>query len=109
MARNMFLRSCWCFSCSRNYRHGKCRETSRSNDDPNNAFQTEHSGIFELAIGGLVFISGIFFFKCDGVIPFAHAIWHCFVFLGAAIHYYAVYTYLLVSSASSQDELKYQR
>ena len=105
----MFLRSCWCFSCSGNYRHGKYRETSRSNTDPNNAFQTEHSGIFELAIGGLVFLSGIFFFKCDGVIPFAHAIWHCFVFLGAAIHYYAVYTYLLVSSTSSQDEFQHQR
>ncbi|UJR23501.1 hypothetical protein I4U23_026499 [Adineta vaga] len=56
----------------------------------------DHSGIFELAIGGLVFLVGIIFFKCDGIIPFAHAIWHCFVFLGAAIEYHAIYTYLLV-------------
>jgi monocyte-to-macrophage differentiation protein len=54
-------------------------------------------------MGGLVFILGIFFFKCDGIIPFAHAIWHCFVFFGAAIHYYAIYTYLLVPSLSQND------
>jgi len=55
----------------------------------------EHEGLFELALGGLVFLSGIYFFKSDGIIPFAHAIWHCFVFFGAAIHYYAIYIYLL--------------
>jgi monocyte-to-macrophage differentiation protein len=59
-------------------------------------------------MGGLVFLSGIFFFKCDGIIPFAHAIWHCFVFFGAAIHYYAIYNHLLVPSLS-QDEFYYKR
>ncbi|CAF1004800.1 unnamed protein product [Adineta steineri] len=63
----------------------------------------DHSGILELAIGGLVFILGIFFFKCDGIIPFAHAIWHCFVFFGAVIEYYAIYTYLLVPATSSNE------
>ncbi|CAF1064268.1 unnamed protein product [Rotaria magnacalcarata] len=65
---------------------------------------TDHTGVFELAIGGLVFLCGIFFFKCDGIIPFAHSIWHCFVFFGAAIHYYAIYTYLLVPPLS-QDQI----
>jgi monocyte-to-macrophage differentiation protein len=69
---------------------------------------TEHTGVFELAIGGLVFLLGIFFFKCDGIIPFAHAIWHCFVFFGAAIHYYAIYTHLLLPPVS-QNELDYKR
>ncbi|CAF2425690.1 unnamed protein product [Rotaria sp. Silwood2] len=69
---------------------------------------TDHTGIFELAIGGLVFLLGIFFFKCDGIIPFAHAIWHCFVFFGAAIHYYAIYTYLLVPPLS-HDEFYYRK
>ncbi|UJR25403.1 hypothetical protein I4U23_006750 [Adineta vaga] len=60
----------------------------------------DHSGVLEMAIGGLMFLVGVFFFKSDGIIPFAHAIWHCFVFFGAAIHYYAVYNYLIVPSSS---------
>ncbi|KAK2167601.1 hypothetical protein LSH36_26g11027 [Paralvinella palmiformis] len=55
----------------------------------------EKSGIFELAFGGMLYISGVVFFKCDGLIPFAHAIWHCFVTTGAVCHYQAVCTYLL--------------
>ena len=54
------------------------------------------SGLTELAIGGALYVIGVVFFKSDGVIPFAHAIWHLFVCLGASIHYYAVFKYLLV-------------
>ncbi|ELU12479.1 hypothetical protein CAPTEDRAFT_159890 [Capitella teleta] len=53
------------------------------------------AGLYEMAIGGAVYISGVFFFKCDGVIPFAHAIWHCFVSIGACLHFIAVCVYLL--------------
>ncbi|CAF3131779.1 unnamed protein product [Rotaria socialis] len=59
----------------------------------------EHEGLFEMGIGGFAFLSGVVFFKCDGIIPFAHAIWHCFVFLGASIHYYSVYNYLIVPAS----------
>ena len=59
-----------------------------------------------MALGGLMFLSGVVFFKSDGLIPFAHAIWHCFVFLGAAFHYYAVYNYLIVPSPSQTDPLR---
>ncbi|KAL0198786.1 hypothetical protein M9458_007326, partial [Cirrhinus mrigala] len=51
-------------------------------------------GLYELAFGGLVYCLGVVFFKSDGVIPFAHAIWHVFVALAAAIHYYAIWKYL---------------
>ncbi len=52
----------------------------------------------EVAMGGAVYIMGVVFFKCDGVIPFAHAIWHCFVFVGATFHFCAVCKYLLVAN-----------
>ncbi|XP_068192189.1 monocyte to macrophage differentiation factor isoform X1 [Antennarius striatus] len=55
---------------------------------------TNTEGLQELAWGGLIYCVGVFFFKCDGVIPFAHAIWHVFVALAAAVHYYAIWRYL---------------
>ncbi|XP_052408821.1 monocyte to macrophage differentiation factor isoform X1 [Carassius gibelio] len=63
--------------------------TSMSNTD----------GLYELAFGGVVYCLGVVFFKSDGVIPFAHAIWHVFVALAAAIHYYAIWKYLYRSSS----------
>jgi len=57
--------------------------------------QKESSGLFELTLGGIVYVTGVVFFKCDGLIPCAHAIWHCFVFVGAIFHYCAVCKYLL--------------
>lgn len=55
----------------------------------------DSSGLTELAVGGAFFVTGVLFFKSDGIIPFAHAIWHIFVCIGACVHYYAIFTYLL--------------
>lgn len=54
----------------------------------------------ELACGGLIYCLGVFFFKSDGVIPFAHAIWHVFVALAAAVHYYAIWKYLYMTPSA---------
>lgn len=54
----------------------------------------EFNGMEELKKGGLVYLAGIFFFKADGSIPFAHAIWHLFVVLASTFHYFAILNYL---------------
>jgi len=53
------------------------------------------SGLSELQAGGAVYLLGVIFFKSDGVIPLAHAIWHIHVVFGALIHYNAVRKYLI--------------
>ncbi|XP_039316299.2 monocyte to macrophage differentiation factor 2 [Saimiri boliviensis] len=49
-------------------------------------------GIWELMTGGVFYCLGMVFFKSDGRIPFAHAIWHLFVAFGAGTHYYAIWS-----------------
>ncbi|KAM7350224.1 monocyte to macrophage differentiation factor [Cochliomyia hominivorax] len=65
-------------------------------------------GMTELKMGGFFYILGICFFKSDGVIPMAHAIWHLFVVIASGLHYYAILVNLypsLDSSAITHDEI----
>nr|CAH0111468.1 unnamed protein product [Daphnia galeata] len=55
----------------------------------------DFQGVWELKLGGAFYIIGLIFFKADGRIPLAHAIWHIHVAFGASMHYYAVFTYLM--------------
>lgn len=61
-------------------------------------------GLYELTLGGVVYMAGVVFFKCDGLIPFAHAIWHTFVIIGAIVHFSAVCKYLLGPTANNSFE-----
>ncbi|XP_073976117.1 monocyte to macrophage differentiation factor 2 isoform X1 [Rhodnius prolixus] len=52
------------------------------------------AGEEQLKLGGLFYMIGVFFFKSDGKIPCAHAIWHLFVAGAAFIHYFAILNHL---------------
>lgn len=62
--------------------------------------QVERAGVCELAVGGVFYVVGVVFFKSDGLVPFAHAIWHLFVAAGASVHYYAIWRYLYLPESS---------
>ena len=62
----------------------------------------DRTGVCELAVGGVFYVVGVVFFKSDGLIPFAHAIWHLFVAMGAAAHYYAIWRYLYLPGPAVQ-------
>lgn len=51
-------------------------------------------GMFELEMGGAVYLIGVIFFKSDGKLCCAHALWHIFVGVAATIHYFAILRYL---------------
>ena len=56
---------------------------------------SELNGGFQLVIAsGLIISVGVFFFKSDGHIPFAHAIWHLFVNISIFVQFLAIYIHL---------------
>jgi len=51
-------------------------------------------GLVLLAAGGLAYTVGVVFYKWR-LLPYNHAIWHGFVLLGGALHYFAVLFYVI--------------
>jgi len=51
-------------------------------------------GLALLAAGGLAYTGGVVFYKWKRL-PYNHAIWHGFVLLGSALHYFAVLFYVI--------------
>lgn len=51
-------------------------------------------GLLLLAGGGLAYTAGVAFYKWRRL-PYNHAIWHGFVLLGGALHYFAVLFYVI--------------
>uniref|UniRef100_A0A5K3F658 Monocyte to macrophage differentiation factor 2 n=2 Tax=Mesocestoides corti TaxID=53468 RepID=A0A5K3F658_MESCO len=62
-------------------------------------YMVDSTGLHKVGAGGLVYILGAVFFKMDGVIPMAHAIWHCFVALAAYIHFLAIDRFLFLETS----------
>jgi len=53
----------------------------------------EFGGFILLCLGGLFYSSGVIFYVNKNI-PFNHAIWHLFVLLGAACHYFMIMFYV---------------
>ncbi len=51
-------------------------------------------GLILLTAGGIVYSLGVVFYLWDRI-PFNHAIWHVFVFLGTLLQYFAVLFYVI--------------
>ncbi|GMS98812.1 hypothetical protein PENTCL1PPCAC_20987, partial [Pristionchus entomophagus] len=59
------------------------------------------SGLDWMAAGGAIYLVGVVFFKLDGRVPFAHAIWHLHVLAAAAMHQHTVLSVLLGPDANN--------
>ncbi len=51
------------------------------------------NGLLLLLSGGAAYTGGIWFYA-HRTLPFAHAIWHLFVLLGSALHFFAILLYV---------------
>ena len=57
------------------------------------ALNLEIGGLALLAAGGIIYSLGVIFYVAKRI-PFNHAIWHGFVLVGCACHFFAIYLYV---------------
>lgn len=60
--------------------------------------ELEAGGVILLGLGGVIYSLGAVFYIAKRI-PFNHAIWHCFVLVGAICHFMSVYYYVLAAPA----------
>jgi hemolysin III len=51
------------------------------------------AGLYWLIAGGLAYTIGVAFFATDSRLRYGHFVWHLFVMIGTACHYFAVFWY----------------
>lgn len=49
-----------------------------------------------IAVGGVSYTVGVLFLTLDRRVRYFHAVWHLFVILGSACHYYAIIQYVML-------------
>jgi hemolysin III len=52
-------------------------------------------GLFWMLLGGLFYSLGVFFYTGSEKYPYFHAIWHVFVLLGSACHFFLILQYVI--------------
>ncbi len=56
---------------------------------------TPAGALWWMLAGGLFYTAGVVFLMRDERVPIFHAVWHIFVILGSACHYYAMYGFVV--------------
>lgn len=59
-----------------------------------------------LMAGGAAYLTGILFFVWGNYKPIFHVVWHVFVMLGAALHWFDVYFYIVGTSLDPQTSVQ---
>lgn len=52
-----------------------------------------------MALGGLFYTGGVYFYAKDRKVPYFHMVWHLFVLAGSACHYFAITLYVIPPAA----------
>ena len=56
--------------------------------------------VFWMALGGVSYTVGTVFLWLDRRYRYFHVMWHLFVIVGSALHYYAIYQFILLPDAT---------
>ena len=57
--------------------------------------ELQATGLWLLVAGGLAYSVGVIFYISDERIPYAHAVWHVFVFAGTCLQFFSVLLYVI--------------